>query len=62
MDTHLAPTDAANRTANFCETPSVTHTKQSCDIWRKIQQLRERGKVILNGSQLDIASVVAVAK
>lgn len=34
----------------------------SYSIWAKIEKLRENGKVLINGSDLDIASVIAVAK
>ncbi|KAF1854892.1 hypothetical protein Lal_00011441, partial [Lupinus albus] len=38
-----------------------THASQSCDIWKKIQSIKECGFVILDGSDLDVASVIAVA-
>lgn len=34
----------------------------SHSIWAKIEKLKAGGKVLLNGSDLDIASVIAVAK
>ncbi|CVL09295.1 related to phenylalanine ammonia-lyase [Fusarium mangiferae] len=41
---------------------SPTHASQACDIWKKVQSIKECGCVLLNGSHLDIASVIAVAK
>jgi hypothetical protein len=39
-----------------------THASLSYDICAKIEQLKTDGKVHLDGSELDIASVIAVAK
>ncbi|KAF4502390.1 phenylalanine ammonia-lyase [Fusarium agapanthi] len=41
---------------------SPTHVLQSCDIWKKIQSIKDCGFIILDGSELDVASVIAVAK
>jgi hypothetical protein len=41
---------------------SPTHASQACEIWKKIQSIRDCGFVILDGSDLDVASVIAVAK
>ena len=38
-----------------------THTKTN-EIWEMIEQLKSGAKILLDGSDLDIASVVAVAK
>ncbi|EXL91119.1 hypothetical protein FOIG_15693 [Fusarium odoratissimum NRRL 54006] len=40
----------------------TVHTDQALNTWIKIQQLRDGGKVLLDGSELDIASVIAVAR
>ncbi|KAF5981209.1 hypothetical protein FBULB1_4878 [Fusarium bulbicola] len=37
------------------------HVLQSCDIWKKIQSIKDCGFIILDGSELDVASVIAVA-
>ncbi|KAH7128127.1 L-Aspartase-like protein [Dendryphion nanum] len=39
-----------------------SHTNQSSDQWNQILQLRKSNKVVIDGSDLDIASVIAVAK
>nr|RBQ85602.1 hypothetical protein FVER53263_10552 [Fusarium verticillioides] len=41
---------------------SPTYASQACNIWKKIQSIKDRGFVILDGSDLDVASVIAVAK
>lgn len=39
-----------------------THASKTYDTWAKLEKLKKGGKVLLNGSDLDIASVIAVAK
>ncbi|KAF5593867.1 phenylalanine ammonia-lyase [Fusarium subglutinans] len=39
-----------------------THASQACNIWRKIERMTEYGSILLDGSDLDVASVIAVAK
>lgn len=39
-----------------------THASKTRDTWAKVEKLKAEGKVLLNGSDLDIASVIAVAK
>ncbi|KAK2926132.1 Fumarase/histidase, N-terminal [Fusarium oxysporum f. sp. vasinfectum] len=41
---------------------SSTHASQACDIWKKIQSIKDCGFILLDGSDLDVASVIAVAK
>ncbi|KAF5624630.1 phenylalanine ammonia-lyase [Fusarium tjaetaba] len=41
---------------------SPTHASQSCDVWKKIQSIKDSGFIVLDGSDLDVASVIAVAK
>ncbi|KAF5631670.1 phenylalanine ammonia-lyase [Fusarium sp. NRRL 25303] len=43
-----------------CHSP--THASQASDIWKKINSIKDCGFVILDGSELDVASVIAVAK
>ncbi|CAM1509751.1 Fc.00g000860.m01.CDS01 [Cosmosporella sp. VM-42] len=40
----------------------TTHSGTTHDVWAKVERLKAGGKVLLNGSDLDIASVIAVAK
>ncbi|KAF5717173.1 phenylalanine ammonia-lyase [Fusarium mundagurra] len=55
--------DASRSTkATGPSSPSPTHASQSCDIWKRIQSIKDCGFVILDGSDLDVASVIAVAK
>ncbi|KAG5821128.1 hypothetical protein H9Q74_001884 [Fusarium xylarioides] len=42
--------------------PLPTHASQSTDIWKKVQSIRDCGFIVLDGSDLDVASVIAVAK
>jgi hypothetical protein len=37
------------------------HTKTN-EIWEKIEQLKSENKILLDGSELNIAAVVVVAK
>ncbi|KAJ4246319.1 hypothetical protein NW762_013670 [Fusarium torreyae] len=41
---------------------ALTHTSQALDTWFKVECIKRDGMVLLNGSDLDIASVIAVAK
>ncbi|KAF4961415.1 hypothetical protein FGADI_269 [Fusarium gaditjirri] len=41
---------------------SPTHASQACEIWKKVQSIKECGFILLDGSELDVASVIAVAK
>ncbi|KAH7216934.1 L-Aspartase-like protein [Fusarium redolens] len=36
-----------------------THASQSCDIWKKVQSIKDCGFVLLDGYELDVASVIA---
>ncbi|KNB12351.1 hypothetical protein FOXG_11971 [Fusarium oxysporum f. sp. lycopersici 4287] len=40
---------------------SPTHAYQTCDVWRKVQSIKDCGFILLHGSDLDVASVIAVA-
>ncbi|KAG4262737.1 phenylalanine ammonia-lyase [Fusarium proliferatum] len=55
--------DASGSTKDF-EYPgdSPTHAYQASEIWRKVQSIKDCGFIILDGSELDVASVIAVAK
>ena len=44
------------------ETQETTHSGKTHNIWSKVKRLKSDGKILLNGSDLDIASVIAVAK
>lgn len=58
---------STNGTTNGAHKTQDGYTKEgqsdlSHSIWAKIEKFREHGKVLLNGTDLDIASVIAVAK
>lgn len=65
---HVAASSDQNRDAsrgirNFedaCHSP--THASRASDIWKKIHSIKDCGFVVLDGSELDVASVIAVAK
>lgn len=43
--------------------PTLTpKSEESTNLWEKIQCVRKLGKVSINGTRLDIASVIAVGK
>lgn len=39
-----------------------THAERSKDTWSQVRQIRNQGGVSIDGSELDMASVIAVAK
>lgn len=48
---------------NESATSSVpTHKSQAVAMWKKIERIRKYGKLLIDGTELDIASVIAVAK
>lgn len=42
--------------------PTSGHTNNTHEMWTKVTELQKVGKVVIDGSNLDIADVVAVAK
>ncbi|EXL42689.1 hypothetical protein FOCG_15137 [Fusarium oxysporum f. sp. radicis-lycopersici 26381] len=65
---HVAAVSDPNRDVSRSTKPSEsshhspTHAYQTCDIWRKVQSIKDCGFILLHGSDLDVASVIAVAK
>jgi phenylalanine ammonia-lyase len=55
--------DAPRSTKPFeaSHTPHI-HASQACDIWKKVQSINDCGFVLLDGYELDVASLIAVAK
>ncbi|KAF5598055.1 phenylalanine ammonia-lyase [Fusarium pseudocircinatum] len=45
-----------------CSKLSQPHASQACNIWRKLESIRKYDTIFLDGSNLDVASVIAVAK
>ncbi|EWZ33860.1 hypothetical protein FOZG_13550 [Fusarium oxysporum Fo47] len=64
---HVAAVSDPNRDVSRSTKPSEsshhspTHAYQTCDIWRKVQSIKYCGFILLHGSDLDVASVIAVA-
>ncbi|KAM5366922.1 hypothetical protein ACJA88_011783 [Fusarium oxysporum] len=64
---HVAAVSDPNRDVSRSTKPSEsshhspTHAYQTCDIWRKVQSIKDCGFILLHGSDLDVASVIAVA-
>ncbi|EWZ79084.1 Phenylalanine/tyrosine ammonia-lyase [Fusarium oxysporum] len=61
MPFHQVDGASHKKTSDMAQNKTV-HTDQAQNTWIKIQQLRDGGKVLLDGSELDIASVIAVAR
>ena len=40
----------------------MEHWNLVAESWRKIEQLRTNGKVVIDGTSLDVPSIVAVAR
>lgn len=40
----------------------IEHWTLVQDLWKKIDQLRDNGKVVIDGESLDVASTVAVSR
>ncbi|CAI6342489.1 unnamed protein product [Periconia digitata] len=50
---------------DYAETSSPTiktHAERSKDTWSQVKRIRKKGEVLIDGTELDIASVIAVAK
>ncbi|QKD63001.2 L-Aspartase-like protein [Fusarium oxysporum Fo47] len=62
---HVAAVSDPNRDVSRSTKPSEsshhspTHAYQTCDIWRKVQSIKYCGFILLHGSDLDVASVIA---
>ncbi|KAL9561655.1 hypothetical protein ACKAV7_014211 [Fusarium commune] len=54
----------ASRSTELSESSqhSPTHASQACNICKKLQSIKDCGFILLDGSDLDVASVIAVAK
>lgn len=61
MSSHQFDGASHRRISDMAQNETV-HTDQAQNTWLKVQQLRDGGKVLLDGSELDIASVIAVAR
>ena len=64
-DTHFIPLtiDGTGERSRESLLPTATsNSDESISLWERIQRVRKLGKVSINGTRLDIASVIAVGK